>query len=158
MSGERDINFLLNLYNDAYVKGESRPQESQNRIKSDVRRKNRHLLLSELIHESNNLSLTDSQVQLVRYFIDDFHDDFKELHRRASEETIILAFIFYTMKLENPSIRLESYRIFGTYGLTDHIFEIVLCRMMSHFIRKCPITPVESYKDHHDIINREGIR
>ena len=159
MSGERDINFLLDLYEKNYVKGEIRSKESKQKIRYETKRKNRHLIFDELRNEADSINLSPNQIKLVRYLIDDFNEDFKNLHRKAKEETVILVFMFYLKKIETPSIRLESYRICGKYGLTNHVFEIIVCRMLLKFMKKCPIVPTNNYsKKDHEILLREGKR
>ena len=158
MSTTRDINYLLKLYEKEYVKGEKTSTYYQQKLRQERWRKNRHLLLNEIIQEGN-LTLTPNQIKLIRYLIDDFSQEFKTLHRRASEECIILAFIFYLKKIENPNIRLEKYRINNKYGLTDHIFEIIICRILLKFMKRTPIRPYQNYtKDEHEILIKEGKR
>ena len=154
----RDIQYLLDTYDNAYVKGEQRSNKTKNRIRKESRRKNRHLILDELLLESKSLILTPNDKKTVRYLIDIFSDDFKKLHRRAKDEAIILAFIFYLKKIELPSIRLSDYRICKEYGLTDPVFEIILCRIILYYMRKTPIEPKTYKKDEHDILIREGKR
>ena len=154
----RDIQYLLDTYDNAYVKGEQRSKHTKNRIRKESVRKNRHLILDELLLESKSLMLTPNDKKTVRYLIDVFSDDFKKLHRRASDEAIILAFIFYLKKIELPSVRLSDYRICNKYGLTDAVFEIILCRIILYYMRKTPIEPVTYRKDEHDILIREGKR
>lgn len=154
----RDIQYLLDTYDNAYVKGEQRSKHTKNRIRKESVRKNRHLILDELLLESKSLMLTPNDKKTVRYLIDVFTDDFKKLHRRASDEAIILAFIFYLKKIELPSVRLSDYRICNKYGLTDAVFEIILCRIILYYMRKTPIEPVTYRKDEHDILIREGKR
>lgn len=154
----RDIQYLLDTYDNAYVKGEQRSKHTKNRIRKESVRKNRHLILDELLLESKSLMLTPNDKKTVRYLIDVFSDDFKKLHRRASDEAIILAFIFYLKKIELPSIRLSDYRICNKYGLTDAVFEIILCRIILYYMRKTPIEPKTYKKDEHDILIREGKR
>lgn len=154
----RDIQYLLDTYDNAYVKGEQRSKHTKNRIRKESVRKNRHLILDELLLESKSLMLTPNDKKTVRYLIDVFSDDFKKLHRRASDEAIILAFIFYLKKIELPSVRLSDYRICNKYGLTDAVFEIILCRIILYYMRKTPIEPKTYKKDEHDILIREGKR
>ena len=159
MCGERDINFLLNLYEKEYVKGEIRSKETKKKIRYESKRKNRHLIFDNLRNEADTINLTPNQVKLIRYLIDDFNEDFKNLHRKVKEETIILSFMFYVKKIETPSIRLESYRICREYGLTNHVFQIIVCRMLLKFMKKCPIIPTQNYsKDDHEKLLREGKR
>ena len=86
MSGDRDIRFLLDLYeNSVYVKGERHSREYKKKIRDETKRKHRHLIFDELLVEAETLHLTRSQIKIVRYLIDDFNDEFKQLHRNASE-------------------------------------------------------------------------
>lgn len=158
MCSERDIDFLLNLYEKEYVKGEIRSKETKKKMRYESKRKNRHLIFDELRNKADTINLSPNQVKVIRYIIDDFNEDFKNLHRKASEETIILAFIFYVKKIEKPSIRLESYRICREYGLSNHVFEIIVCRMLLKFMKKCPIRPTINYSKDHDQLLREGLR
>ena len=159
MSGERDINFLLNLYEREYVKGEIRSKESLKKIRNNSKRKNRHLILDELLKEAEVLRLSPNQVKVIRYLIDDFSDEFKELHRKVSEECIILAFMFYMKKVESPKIRLDSYKIATKYHLTNHVFETIICRVLLKFMKRTPIRPCINYsRDEHDILIRTGRR
>lgn len=155
---DRDIKFLLDLYENDYVKGEKPNRETRRKIKQESKRKNRHLIFDELLLEAKTLIFTNDQKKIVRYLIDDFNNEFQNLHRKASEECIILAFMFFLKKIENPMIRLESYRITKKYGLTDHVFELIVCRLTLEFMKKTPIKPRQYTKDNHEILIREGKR
>ncbi len=155
----RDINFLLDLYeNQTYVKGEKRSPETKRKIKHNTKLKNRYLLLEELLAESKPLTLNKDQIKLVKYLIKDFNNRFKELHKQCKEETIILAFIFYVKKIEDSRTKVTNWKICKDYGLTDHVFEIILCRLLLEFMQRCPIRPKMTSKDSHDMMVREGIR
>lgn len=158
MSGERDVEYLLDLYEQEYVKGEQRSKHYEQKVRYESKRKNRHLILDALILEAKPLTLTPNQMKVIRYLIDDFNEDFNQLHRRASEETIILAFIFYMKKVEKASIRLGDYKITGKYGLTNHIFELIICRMLLKFMKRCPIKPTINYSRDHEGLSRSGKR
>ena len=159
MSGERNINFLLNLYRKEYVKGEIRSRESHYKNRNESKRKHRHLLLDELILESEIFTLNKNQIEIVRYLIDDFNEEFQELHRKADEKAIILAFMFYVKMVDDVRIKVSKYAICTKYGLTEPVYETILCRMLLKFMKKCPIRPYHNYrKDEHDILVREGRR
>lgn len=158
-SDDRDIEFLLGLYEKEYVKGEKHRAEYKLRIKHESKRKNRHLILDGLLNEAEILNLNKDQIKLVRYLIDDFTDEFQILHRRASEECIILAFMFYVKIIESPRIKIGAYSISNKYNLTNQVFETIVCRMLLKFMKRCPIKPTKNYtKDEHDILIREGRR
>lgn len=155
----RDINFLLKLYEKEYVKGEKRSNETQQRIRHEAKRKNRHLILDQIINEAPALQLKETDIRMIRYLIDEFNTEFQTLHRRASEETIILAFIFYVKLINKSSIRLESYRVTRKYKLTNHVFQLIISRMLLKFMEKCPIRPYNNYhKDEHEILIKTGER
>lgn len=158
MSEERDIYFLLDLYSNEYVKGERRSPETKKKHKRESKRKNRHLIFDELLLEAKTLVFSKNQKKIIRYLIDDFNNDFKYLHRQASEECIILAFMFYMKKIETPMIRLDRYRICKKYGLTDHVFELIVCRLTLEFMKRAPIRPRPYTKDNHEILIKEGKR
>lgn len=146
---ERDINFLLDLYESEYVKGEKRTTETNRKMRHNKKLKNRYLILDELLFESKPLTLNNNQKKLVKYLIHDFNNRFKELHKQASEETIILAFIFFVKKTEDSRTKVSNWKICKKYGLTDHVFEIILCRLLLAFMQRCKIRPVNSPKDMH---------
>ena len=155
----RDINYLLKKYDSQYVNGERISNDARNRNRIESKRKNRHLLLDGLLLEADALNLNPNQVKIVRYLIDEFNTEFQELHRKSSEETIILAFMFYVKMIDEPRTNVRNYRISTKYNLTDKVYEIVLCRMLLKFMRKCPIRPYGSYNgDEHEILIREGRR
>ena len=45
----------------------------------------------------------------VNYMINIFNGKFKMLHKRISEETIILAFIFHTVRFKDSRFNLNNY-------------------------------------------------
>lgn len=163
------MEYLLGLYEKPYVKGERRSKETNRNLRHEQKRKNRHLIFDELCLELFNdfdelcleaktLILSPDQKKLVRYLIDEFSSKFKQLHHTASEKCIILAFMFYVKKVENSKIKLQSYRITKKYGLTDQVFEIIVCRLLESFMKKIPIVPRAHKVDEHDILVREGKR
>ena len=102
-----DINKLINKYyrpdgknrtgNFQITNSEMVSNEYDLKLKSENRRKHRHLLLDELLNETP-FTLTSNQITQIRYWIDTFNDDFKGFHRQASNETIILSFIMMQQK------------------------------------------------------------
>lgn len=159
MSGDRNINFLLNLYEQQYVDGEIRSKETNKKNRNESKRKHRHLLLDELVLEAEQLHLNRNQIKIIRYLIDDFNEEFQKLHRKVSEKTIILAFMFYVKMIDDPRTRINAYKVSTNYKLTDKVFETIICRMLLKFMKKCPIRPYHNYsKDEHEILIREGKR
>ena len=174
---DRPIEYLIAKYEKPYVKGEGKSQETHNRIKQEAKRKNRHLLFDELYSEvqqeeldinqktfdelyseAKPFTLNVNQIKLVRYLIDMFNNKFKELHGQAKEETIILAFMFYAKKIEEPRTRVTNWRICTKYKLTENVFEIILCRLVLYFMDKSYIRPVRYHGADHEILVKEGKR
>ena len=50
--------------------------------------------------------------------------------------------------------RLNDYKITGKYGLTDNIFEIIVCRLCEYYMQRTPIVLVGSTDYDHDILCR----
>lgn len=174
---DRPIEYLIAKYEKPYVNGEGKSQETHNRIKQEAKRKNRHLLFDELYSEAQQeeldinqktfdelyseakpFTLNVNQIKLVRYLIDIFNNKFKELHRQAKEKTIILAFMFYAKKIEEPRTRVTNWRICTKYKLTENVFEIILCRLVLYFMDKSYIRPVRYHGADHEILVKEGKR
>ena len=92
----------------------------------------------------------------MRFLVNHFGNDFKMLHGQAKTEAIILSFIFYMKINEIGRARLNDYKITGKYGLTDNIFEIIVCRLCEYYMQRTPIVPVGSTDYDHDILCRNG--
>lgn len=151
----KTITSLLNKY-ETRVPFEERNHLSDKLRKRKTRLKELHTVCDELFLECKTLCLSNYQKERVHFLIDKFGNNFKSLHGHASKKAKILAFIFYIKKLEDPRIRLEDYQITKTYGLTDNIFEIIICRVCETFIREAPIVPHETSKYDHEILSRNG--
>ena len=78
------------------------------------------------------------------------------LHAKAKSETIILAFIFYIKLNEEPKIKINQYKITSKHGLTDNIFEIIICKLAEYYMQRMPIVPVESTDYDHEILSKNG--
>lgn len=155
---DRSLEYIIGVYEKPYVPGEIRSKETRKKIRDESKRKDRHLIFDELCLEAKTLILSSNQKKLVRYLIDEFSDNFKELHHTAKKETIILAFMFYAKKVENSKIKLQQYRICTKYKLTDQVFEIIVCRLLEDFMKRVPIVPREHKVDNHEELIREGKR
>lgn len=151
-----DYEKLLKKYEPAYVPGEERSLEYNHNFRVQARLKHRMLLVDELTLEVKYFLLTPSQKETVKYLVKVFNGNFKSLHRQASDETIILAFIFYLKKLDTPKLQLKDYRITKKYRLTDAIFELILCRVTNYFMVHHPVCLTTSLRDDHDKLVREG--
>ncbi len=151
-----DYQKLLNKYDKPYVKGEEHTKEYKHNLRVQSRLKHRMLIVDELTLEVKYFVLTPSEKETVKYLVKTFNGNFKSLHRQASDETIILAFIFYLKKLDTPKLQLKNYKITRKYNLTDTIFELILCRITNYFMIHHPLFIGESVRDDHDQLIREG--
>lgn len=174
---DRPIEYLIAKYEKPYVKGERKSQKTHNQIKQEAKRKNRHLIFDELYSEaqqeeldinqkkfdelyfeSKPFRLNNNQIKLVRYMIDTFNNKFKELHGQSKEETIILAFMFYVKKIEEPRTQVTDWRICTKYKLTENVFEIILCRLALYFMSHSYIRPIRYHGSDHEVLVKEGKR
>ena len=151
-----DIEYLLKKYNKSYVPGEKQFSETNKLLKRNQRRIMKHEICEDLFFECDFLNLSKVQKNFVHYLIDRFSDDFKKLHGKAKNEAIILAFIFYVKKLDNPRLNVENYSISKRYGLTNNVFILVVCRICDDFIKNSPIIHIESTDFDHEILSRNG--
>lgn len=151
-----DYQYLLDKYETKFVPGEKRSLDYNNRIRLESRLKHRMLIVDELTLEAKYLVLSASQKETVKYLVRIFNKDFKRLHRQASDETIILAFIFYLKKLETPKIQLKNYRITKKYNLSDVVFELILCRITEYYMMKDSLILTPSFRDDHDELVKTG--
>lgn len=138
---------------------ESRGKEYDKQRKREERQKELEGITTELFDECQSykkLQLTPYQELRVRFLVNHFSNDFKMLHGQAKTETIILAFIFYIKINEVGRARLKNYKITGKYGLTDNIFEIIVCRLCEYYMQRTPIVPVGSTNYDHEILSRNG--
>lgn len=155
--GEDRLNYLLKKYNASYVKGEKRLSETNKQLKRKQRRLEKHNLCEELLLEIN-LHFAPYQKDFIHYLIDVFADEFKKLHGRASNEVIILVFMFYTKKIEDPRLNLNNYSISRKYGLTDSIFKLIVCRICDYYIKNSSLVYQETTRYDHEILSKNGGR
>lgn len=149
------INYLLKKYQAPYVKGEIHSSKKNLELKRNQRRIEKHILCDELIEEIG-IHFSITQKNFIHYLIDYYHADFKNLHAQAKKEAIILVFMLYVKKIDNPKINLNNYSVSKKYGLTDSVFKLVICRMFDIYIKDSPIIFRESTKYDHDILSRNG--
>lgn len=149
------IEKLLQKYS-GYVPGETRSKKYETRIKQQKRLKQRLIKLDLLLLETKTLLITPAQKKQIQYLICTHSSNFKKLHGNASEETIILAFIFYTKKTENPQIKIDRYTITKKYNLTHHTFETIICRLLKHTLEKTPIKPTLTTDYNHETLLKKG--
>ena len=86
-----NIQDKLNRYQ-TYVPGETRTSEYEKQIKQKKSIQDK-LEIAETLFTETPFHLTENDKEQVRHLIQ-MYPNFKELHKRASNETIILAFIY----------------------------------------------------------------
>ena len=148
---------LLKKYDKTYVSGEKRTKDTETEHKRKQTKAEKHRIADDLIREADKLYLTGDDINHVHYLIDKF-TDFNKLHRKASNEKIILSFIWYTYKLNNPKRRISEYSILKKYGLTEDIFELISVRMLKVALAESPIVPKGTLKYDNNILYKTGVR
>lgn len=143
---------LLRKYDAAYVKGELRSTEYETQIKQKQRIKSRHLIAENLFNEVT-FSLNKWEKQHIHHLID-IYPNFKKLHGKASNETIILAFIFYVKLATDNDININKYFITSKYRLTHNTFERIICRLALNYLEEVYILPVHTDRMDNDILNK----
>ena len=160
-----EINQLINKYykNDGLnntgsnrrVKGEMTSKEYYNNERQEASKQNKHLILDQLLNEIP-FRLNQKQVQQIRRWIDLFNNDWKEFHRQASNETIILALIFIQYKQANKGIKLEKYTITEKYKLTPAIFETIQNELIFQLMKTTELRYSQNkYYDHEKEKNKD---
>lgn len=120
-------------------KGERSRNEYHKDVRLEANRKNRYLLLRQLMNEVP-FHITKTQRAQIMYWVESFNDNFKNFHRRSSEETILLGFIMIQYKQVNPNINIDKYTICKKYNLTPAIFELIQNRLIFELMKTTPLT------------------
>lgn len=149
-----NIQHLLKKYSTPYTNGEKRTPEYEKTIKQQQRLKQRLIKLDLLLNETP-VNINPAQRRQIQHLIIE-HNNFKKLHGNASEETIILAFIFYTKKIETPQIKIDRYTVSQKYKLTHNTFETIICRLLQHTLMNTPIKPTTNTKIEHEKLLKQG--
>lgn len=148
----QEIQQKLEKYDTLFVPGEKRTPEYERYIMRKRVMKRRKQIAKSMKYEAKYLLITETHLSQVYHLIDIFNDDFKTLHKRASEETIILAFIFYCLRIDNSQINLKNYRISKKYNLTDTVFSLIISRMLHFFMKQQPVAPIPTTDyDHNEL-------
>lgn len=148
---------LLRKYDESYVPGEKRTNVGERRNKQRQHIAKKHVLVDELVGELNSSLLTGNDVEHIHYLVDKFNN-FRELHGKCKNETIILTFIFYQIKIQNPNLDINDYGICKKYGLSNNVFELIICRLLKNLIQESPIIPRHTIKYDHELLSRTGKR
>lgn len=160
-----DINNLLKKYykpegydltrNQKINPAEKMSNEYHNKIRSENRRKHRHLILDELLTEIP-FHLTKTQILQIRYWIDRFNDEFKSFNRKSSNETIILAFILIQRKQDKPRLNISKLSITRKYKLTQAKFTTIQNRLIFQLMRTTELKYTQSKYYNHEILKKEA--
>lgn len=148
---------LLEKYDTPYVEGEKRSPEYERKVKQEQRLRERLIKLDLILNDAKTLLITPSQKKQIQRLIKTHSSHFKELHRTASADTIILAFIFYVKMMDDVSIKIDRYTVSKQYHLTHSTYETIICRLSKQHIMNSPITyePTTDY-DHEILYNTRG--
>ena len=123
------------------------------KLKSDNRRKHRHLLLDELLLETP-FNLHGNQVTQIRYWIDTFNEDFKGFHRRSSNATILLSFIMMQRKNTNPKLNVEKFTKKTTNKKKNNINKSIQNRLIFRLMQTLPLTYNQARYVNHEILEK----
>ena len=146
---------LLKKYSKPYVPGEKRSTEYEKMIKRQQRQEHKKQIAEDLFQEVP-FHLTNDEKEQVLHLIT-MYNNFRDLHGKASNETIILAFIFY-VKMNNKQIKIDRYTITEKYQLTHTTFEIIVCRLVKNYLKHIYIIPKQSETKQHDIITKGDVK
>jgi len=160
-----DYNFLINKYYTSdgenmtatpkKNKSECYNKEYDKKQKLEASRKHRHLIFDNLLNEIP-FHLHEGQTQQIRTWINTFNPYFKDFHRQASNETIILAFIMIQRKQANKRLNVEKFSISKKYKLTSAIFITIQNQLIFELMRTTPLTYTLSQRYNHEILEKKG--
>ena len=104
-----------------------------------------------------------SKLNTTNYnFLKNFRPELFKLAVKMEEDLLItpISMLAYSTRFLEYILydiaRLNDYKITGKYGLTDNIFEIIVCRLCEYYMQRTPIVPVGSTDYDHDILCRNG--
>ena len=150
MTETRNINYLLRKYNNDYTNGEQRSDEYNKKMKQKQRLYEKLQLAEDLFLETP-FHLTNDDKEQVKHLIR-MYPNFRKLHGKASNEQIILSFIFYTKIPYDNQIKLDKYEITERYNLSHNTFEIIICRLALEYLKEVYIIPTIPKDKNHEIL------
>ena len=150
MTETRNINYLLRKYNNDYTNGEQRSDEYNKKMKQKQRLYEKLQLAEDLFLETP-FHLTNDDKEQVKHLIR-MYPNFRKLHGKASNEQIILSFIFYTKIPLDSNIKLDKYEITNKYNLSHNTFEIIICRLTLEYLKEVYIIPTVPKDKNHEIL------
>ena len=154
-----NINHLLKKYSCNYVPGEKRSNEYDNMIRQKITLNDNIHLLHTLNQElPTTLQLTRCDLKIAENLVAVFNNNLKTLHKNCKTETILLVFLFYIKKLDNPKLQIEDYTILKNYGLTTQIYSLIISRALKYYMENIPI-PIKTTTqyDHEKLIKNGGV-
>ena len=135
-------------------KAEKHRPEYNKKLKREQYRKNRHLILKQLLNEIP-FTLKPYQITQIKYWIDRFNNEFKSFHRNSSNETILLAFIMIQHMNNNKGIKVNKYSISKKYNLTPAIFETIQNQLIFRLMKTTELRYSQSRHYDHEMLNKE---
>ena len=156
----------LKLYSNPYVRGEVRSNSYEAQLKQNKRMHAKldlaDTMFNELAFQFNN-NQKEHVKELIRLF-----KNFKELHSKATNEEVILAFIFYVKALETKENLIETIDGQKTIRtlITDidkqinfsNTFEIISWKITLHYISITPIFPSEPEHIDHNLLYKGRLK
>lgn len=155
----KDINALLKKYSKNYVPGEKRSTKYDNMIRQQTTLQDNIHLLHTLNQElPDTLQLNRCDIRIAETLVAVFNTNLKTLHKNCKTETILLVFLFYLKKMENPKLQIEDYSILKNYGLTTQIYSLIISRALKYYMEHVPISiKTTTEYDHEKLIRNGGI-
>ena len=135
-------------------KAEKHTPEYNKKIKREQYRRNRHLILKQLLNETP-FTLKQYQIDQIKYWIDRFNDDFKSFHRNSSNETILLAFIMIQQMQSDKGMNINKYSISKKYNLTLSKFETIQNQLIFRLMKTTELRYSQSKHYDHEKLNKE---
>ena len=119
--------------------------------------KSRLIKLDLILNDAKTLLVSPIQKEQVQFLIKKHSNEFQDLHRTASEDTIILAFIFYVKMMDDVSVKIDRYSVSKKYNLNHNTFETIICRLAKQYTLKGIIPPsVTTDYDHEIMLETKG--
>ena len=135
-------------------KAEKHTPEYNKKLKREQYRRNRHLILKQLLNEIP-FTLKPYQIKQIQYWIDRFNDDFKSFHRNSSNETILLAFIMIQQMQADKGIKINKYKISKKYNLTLSKFETIQNQLIFRLMKTTELRYSQSRYYNHEKTDKE---
>ena len=148
---------LKQYHNSKYVPGEKRSKEYDKKIQREKRLTENLQLLDELNRDlPEALTLNRCDLRLAEHLVKVFNNNMKYLLRQGKTETILLAFIFYLRKIENPLIKIEDYTTLRKYGLNNNNYSLIISRVCMYYMMNTPLSINETTDYDHDLLLRNN--